>query len=95
MPARNTRRRRYPDAALVYVDGDADLATPQTTSSGVLDAMGIAHLLRLADTPLAQLDGRQPMLSPGRTVLAGYDETAGAAWPRQARSQGALSPILA
>ena len=52
-------QRRYPDAAwdaaLIYVDGDADLATPQTTSSGVLDAMGIAHLLGLADTPLARL----------------------------------------
>jgi len=67
-------QRRYPGAALVYVDGDADLATPQTTSSGVLDAMGIAHLLGLADTPLARLDGRQPMLSPGRLVLVGYDE---------------------
>ena len=38
-------QRRYPEAGLLYVDGDADLATPGTTSSGVLDAMGAAHLL--------------------------------------------------
>ena len=68
-------QRQYPDAALVYIDGDADLATPQTTSSGVLDAMGIAHLLGLADTPLARLDGRSPMLSADRLVLVGCDES--------------------
>ena len=68
-------QRHYPDAALVYVDGDADLATPEATSSGVLDAMGIAHLLGLADTPLARLDGRWPMLGPDRLALVGYDES--------------------
>ncbi len=37
---------------LLYLDGDADLATPATTSSGILDAMVIAHLIGEADSPV-------------------------------------------
>jgi len=55
-------QRHAPDAGLLYFDGDADLATPATTSSGVLDAMGAAHLLGLADNPLARLGPHFPML---------------------------------
>jgi arginase len=61
-------------AALAYFDGDADLSTPARTHSGILDAMGIAHLLGLADTELARLDGRSPVLDDDRLVLLGYDE---------------------
>lgn len=68
-------QRHDPDAGLLYFDGDADLATPRTTSSGVLDAMGIAHLLGLTDNALARLGSRFPMLADSRLVLFGYDET--------------------
>lgn len=54
--------RHHLDAGLLYFDGDADLATPGTTSSGVLDAMGIAHLLGLADN------------ADERLVLFGYEK---------------------
>jgi arginase len=67
-------QRHDPTAGLLYFDGDADLATPARTGSGVLDAMGIAHLLGLADTELARLDGRTPMLTDERLALIGYDE---------------------
>jgi arginase len=67
--------RQYPEAGLLYVDGDADLATPETSSSGVLDAMGAAHLLGLADNALARLGPRYPMLTDQRLVQFGYDET--------------------
>jgi arginase len=67
-------QRHDPSAALLYFDGDADLGTPQTTSSGVLDAMGIAHLLGLADNALARLGPAFPMLTDERLVLAGYNE---------------------
>jgi len=56
---------------LFYLDGDADLATPASTGSGILDAMGIAHLLGLADTGLADL----ARLADQRLVLFGYDTT--------------------
>jgi arginase len=68
-------QRRRPRIGLFYFDGDADLATPETTSSGVLDAMGIAHLIGLADTDLAGLAGQRPMLADERLVLFGCDES--------------------
>jgi arginase len=68
-------QRRDDTAGLLYLDGDADLATPETTGSGVLDAMGIAHLLGLADTELARLGAGPPMLTDERLALIGYDET--------------------
>jgi arginase len=68
-------QRERPDIGLFYFDGDADLATPDTTMSGVLDAMGIAHLIGLADTELARLSSRVPMLADDRLVLFGIDES--------------------
>lgn len=61
-------------AGLAYFDGDADLSTPARTRSGILDSMGIAHLLGLADTELARLDGRSPILDDDHLVMLGYDE---------------------
>jgi arginase len=68
-------QRRDHTVGLLYLDGDADLATPETTGSGVLDAMGIAHLLGLADTELARLGAGPPMLTDERLALIGYDES--------------------
>jgi arginase len=68
-------QRQDPTTGLLYLDGDADLATPARTGSGVLDAMGIAHLLGLADTELGRLGVQVPMLGDERLALIGYDET--------------------
>ncbi|HEX4257805.1 MAG TPA: arginase family protein, partial [Streptosporangiaceae bacterium] len=67
--------RHHPGSGLLYLDGDADLATPDTSSSGVLDAMGAAHLLGLADNDLARIGPVFPMLTQERLVQFGYDET--------------------
>jgi arginase len=76
-------QRVHPDAGVMYFDGDADLATPETTRSGVLDAMGIAHLLGLTDNRLARLGPRWPMLDPTRLVLYGYDDHDFDAYPQE------------
>lgn len=68
-------QRWDPAVGLLYLDGDADLSTPETTGSGVLDAMGIAHLLGLTDTELARLGAGPPMLTDDRLALLGYDES--------------------
>jgi arginase len=68
-------QRRRPRIGLFYFDGDADLSTPETTASGVLDAMGVAHLIGLADTELAGLASQRPMLADQRLVLFGCDES--------------------
>jgi arginase len=66
---------RWPDLGLAYLDGDVDLDTPQSTQSGILDAMGIAHLLALdgAAPPLAGMGPRTPLLSSDRIALIGYE----------------------
>jgi arginase len=51
---------------LAYFDGDLDLSTPEDTSSGVLDTMVLSHLFGLADTSLARIGPRFPLLDPGR-----------------------------
>ena len=52
-------RRRHPDVGLVYLDGDADLGTPQGGGSGIFDSMGITHLLGGGAPELAGLAGRR------------------------------------
>jgi arginase len=44
---------RQRPAQLLYIDGDADLSSPASSESGVLDSMGIAHLLGLGAPELA------------------------------------------
>jgi len=66
---------RWPDLGLAYVDGDADLDTPRTTQSGILDAMGIAHMLAVdgAAPALAGAGPRTPLLRGDRVALVGYE----------------------
>lgn len=64
-----------PDASLAYFDGDVDMSTPETTQSGILDAMGVAHLLDLggADARLAALGVRRPLIRGDRMALIGFE----------------------
>jgi arginase len=64
-------QRVAPDTGLVYFDGDADLGMPGH-GSGILDAMGIAHLLGLAQTELTGLFETQPPLAVRRLAMLGY-----------------------
>jgi arginase len=65
--------QRTGSVALAYVDGDADLNTPETTRSGVLDATGVAHLLGIADNSLSRLGPGFPLLGEHELALLGYD----------------------
>ena len=65
--------RAHPDVGLVYVDGDADVSTPQSTGSGIFDSMGVAHLLGWGVPELAGLAGESPLLEPHRLALVGGD----------------------
>ena len=67
-------QRVEPDTGLAYFDGDADLGTPED-GSGILDAMGIAHLLGLTETELTGLFSNRPPLAGRRLAMVGYDET--------------------
>lgn len=58
---------------LVYFDGDADLSTPQTTDSAVLDTMGMTHLLGDGAPALSHLGPRHPLLPADHIALLGFD----------------------
>jgi arginase len=64
-----------PDATLAYFDGDVDMSTPKTTRSGVLDAMGVAHLLNVegVDPRLAGLRSDKPLIRGEKLALIGYE----------------------
>ncbi|WP_420452006.1 arginase family protein [Ilumatobacter sp.] len=65
-----------PDATVAYFDGDTDLSTPATTRSGILDAMGIAHLLNIdgANQHLATVGATTPLLSGDHLALIGFED---------------------
>jgi arginase len=64
--------RRQTDLGLVYVDGDADLTTPETTHSGIFDSMGMAHLIGDGAAELAHIGPRYPLMPPDRIALFGF-----------------------
>ena len=66
-------RRSHPEIGLLYVDGDADVTTPDPAGSGILDAMGVAHLLGHGAPELTNLAGVAPLLEPYRLAMVGGD----------------------
>jgi arginase len=65
-------RRRHPDGGLVYLDGDTDVSLP-SEGSGVLDSMGVSHLLGRGAPELTHLGGAVPLLEPARLAILGPD----------------------
>ena len=65
------RHRRVGEIGLFYLDGDADLDTPQE-GWGVLDSCGVAHLLGDGDPQLAGLRPDGPLLDAASLVLFGF-----------------------
>lgn len=63
--------QRTPSVGLVYFDLDTDLNTPQSTTDGALDWMGVAHMLGLegAVPELVALGPRHPMLTPDQVLF--------------------------
>lgn len=68
-------QRHEPDLALAYLDGDADLADPATSSGGILDATGAGSLLDLHGRALGHIGPTRPVLRGSQMALLGYDET--------------------
>lgn len=58
---------------LVYVDFDTDLNTPESTTDGALDWMGVAHLLGIEGTTpeLVNLGSHAPLLGPDQVLFFG------------------------
>jgi arginase len=60
---------------LIYVDLDTDLNTPESTSDGALDWMGVAHMLGVEGSvpELTRLGPRVPMLRPDQILFFAND----------------------
>ena len=56
-------RDRGIEPALLYMDGGVDLFTPATNPTGILDSMGVAHLLDEPGTAV-DLAGLGPARAP-------------------------------
>ena len=63
------------DPALLYIDGGLDLYTPATNPTGILDSMGVAHMLAVpgAAEELARIGPRFPLMEDEKILLFGYE----------------------
>ena len=69
--------RQMPNLGLMYFDGDIDLNTPDTTVSGILDGMVMAHIIGKGVDALARVGPRYPLMAEENIVLFGYNAEAG------------------
>jgi arginase len=69
------RSGRDGELGLLYVDGHADLNTPATSPSGILDSMGVAHMVAEEGTAeeLSRQGPRFPLMPEEMIVLFGYN----------------------
>jgi arginase len=69
--------RHRPRLGLVYFDGDLDLNTPETTKTGILDGMVMAHILGRGAPQLTGIGPRCPLMSEEDIVVFGYNLESG------------------
>ncbi len=67
--------RHDKDLGLLYFDGHVDLNTPATSTSGILDSMGVAHMIgeQGAAHELCHIGARYPLMPNEVIVLFGYN----------------------
>ena len=63
------------DLGLLYLDGHIDLNTPATSTSGILDSMGLAHIIGEpgASEELSHIGPRFPLMPEDHIVVFGYN----------------------
>ncbi len=73
--------KHFPKLGLMYLDGDVDLNTPETTHTGILDGMVLAHILGEGAEELSRFGCRYPLLEEQDITLFGYSTEAGGVDP--------------
>jgi len=66
-------RRYFRHVSLIYMDRDADLHTPATTTSGCLDGMVISHVAGRGAAELVRFWGEPPLVREPDIALFGVD----------------------
>src|SRR3982074_496393 len=64
-------RRQNQRIGLIWIDAHTDINTPDTSPSGNVHGMPLAALLGLFDSPLGNIYGWSPKVSPENVVLVG------------------------
>jgi len=69
---------------VLYVDRNYDINTPESTTDGALDWMGMAHALSLPGSldVLVDVLGPRPLLSPTQVAWVGIDDRFATQWER-------------
>ncbi|MDX1405074.1 MAG: arginase family protein [Woeseiaceae bacterium] len=73
--------RHCDNLGMAYIDGDLDLNTPQTTTSGIFDGMVLGHVLGGGANELRNVGSRSPLLKQENITLFGYSVAAGGVDP--------------
>jgi arginase len=76
-------RRGSPDpVGLLYLDRNYDMNTPESTTDGALDWMGMAHALSLPGSLDVLLDvlGPRPLVEPSQAAWLGVDDRFATEW---------------
>jgi len=68
------RRERL---GVIYLDGDLDLNTPETTPSGFFDGMNLAHIVGDGLERLARAGPAYPIVPEDRVAVFGFNEAGG------------------
>ena len=83
------------EPGLLYLDRHFDLNTPESTTDGTLDWMGVAHALALpgAVDELVDAFGTRPLLTAGRVSYLGVDPLNATTWEQRQVEQLGL-PVV-
>ncbi|MBW2536238.1 MAG: arginase family protein, partial [Deltaproteobacteria bacterium] len=57
---------------LLYMDGSPDLNAPRDSPTGILDSMGLTHLIGEGEPALSGIGPRNPMLAPADVVAFAF-----------------------
>jgi arginase len=70
---------------LLYVDRHYDINTPESTTDGAIDWMGMAHALDLPGCldVLTDVLGPRPLLAPNQVAWLGVEDSPATEWERQ------------
>ena len=85
------RRVARGEIGVLYVDRGYDINTPESTTDGALDWMGMAHALSLPGClgVLTDVLGTRPLLAPHQAAWLGVEDNLATEWERaQARHLG-------
>jgi arginase len=76
------RRVSADPVGVLYVDRNYDINTPESTSDGALDWMGMAHALSLPGSldVLVDVLGPRPLLEPSQVAWLGIDDRSATEW---------------